>query len=431
MSLTLVGDPAQSIFSWRSAKPNLFLNYNNLFPGKVKQYTILKNYRTPKQLVEIANEFRKLFEDNGIKYTPSDPHLPTMPDVLEIRDFDIPEQEINDILREIKRIHEEEKIPYSKFSILCRRNEDLTMFESGVVSLGIPYYFKFDSQSLMQQSGFKFLYALYTLMLDPTNILAFCELISPIKGVGVKFLDKIKPLYKRDISTLDFFSDKNQNNIPGSKTKQWGYIFQFVRNFLTPIVNLAGKEISFTTLNKTILQGLNNTIIFEEESYDAKKIGYALKRPQMIETFNTLSTLYSVSCEDNRFQKMSLWEQFQEIYENLQLSQDVHNEIKEQNRTLPKEQRQKKEDRDALGFFTVHSYKGKENDYIYYAMVNGTWQLDFFDFESKCVFYVAITRSKRKLTISGSNLIRGYDGTMKRAYVNPFVEHIRRIVEKR
>lgn len=430
MSLTLVGDLCQSLYQWRSARPFLLNSYPNLFPGKIKTYTILKNYRTPKQLVELANEFRKVFQDHGLEYTPSVPHLPNMPDVLEIKDFVSPEQEINDILREIKILHDTEDIPYSKFSILCRRNEDLTMFESGVVSLGIPYYFKFDSQSLMQQSGFKFLYALYSLMLDPTNILAFCELISPIKGIGAKFLDKVKPLHRTGTSVVEFFSEGNKENIPGSKTKQWDSIFRFVRGVIQPIVRLAGSEVSFPTLNRTILQALNNTITFEEEE-NSRGIGYYLKRPQMIEVFNTLSTLYSVSCEENKFKSLSLWEQFQEIYENLQLSQDVHNEIKEQNRTLPLEQRVKKEERDALGFFTVHSYKGKENDYIYYAMVNGAWQLDFHDFESKCVFYVAITRSKRKLTISGSELIKGYDGTMKPSYANPFVEHFRRIVEER
>lgn len=430
MSLSFILDPAQSIYGWRSSKPWIAINYPKLFPGKIKSYTILKNYRTPKQLVELANEFRKVFQDHGLIYTPSVPHLPNMPDVLEIKNFNTPEQEINDILREIKTLHDTKDIPYSKFSILCRRNEDLTMFESGVVSLRIPYYFKFDSQSLIQQSGFKFLYALYSIMLDPTNILAFCELISPIKGIGAKFLDKVKPLHITGTPVVDFFSEKNKDNIPGSKTKQWESIFRFVRGVIQPIVRLAGSEVSFPTLNRTILQTLNNTISFEGEE-NSQGIGYCLKRSQIIEVFNTLSTLYSVSCEENKFKSLSLWEQFQEIYENLQLSQDVYNEIKEQNRALPQKQRINKEERDALGFFTVHSYKGKENDYIYYAMVNGSWQLDFHDFESMCVFYVAITRSKRKLTISGSDLIKNYDGTMKPSYENPFVEYFRKIVENR
>ena len=431
MSLTFVLDPAQSIYGWRFAKSFMATNYHKLFPGKIKQYTILKNYRTPKQLVEIANEFRKLFVENGIEYTPSEPNLPNMPDVLEIKDLQTPEQEINEILREIKTIHDTEGIPYSKFSILCRTNDNLVAFESGVVSLGIPYYFKFDNQSLMAQSGFKFLYSLYSLMLDPTNLLAFCELIAPIKGIGAKFFDKVKPMYPQGQSTVEFFSESNKVNIPGSNSKQWQSIFQFVRGVLAPIVGLAGKEVSFQTLNRNILSHLNNTINFEDERPEFGRVGFFLKRPQMVEVFNTLSTLYAVSCEDQRFKAKSLWEQFQEIYENLQLSQDVHNEIKNANRGLPSDQKVKKEDRDALGFFTVHSYKGKENDYVYYSMVNGYRSLDFYDFENRCVFYVAISRAKRKLTISGSQLIKSYTGQLAPAYENCFVRHLREIVENR
>lgn len=424
MSLTLVGDPAQSIYLWRSSKVNLFLDFHKLFPA-VKTYTILKNYRTPRQLVEISNKFRELFRDHHeMAHTPSEPHLDEMPDVLDIKDFQDPEQEIAYILKDIRGLHTRENVPYSKMSILCRRNEDLTRFESGLVSMGIPYYLKFDSSSLMNQSAFRILYALYSFLIDPSNLVAFCEIITPIKGIGSKFLDKIKPYHVCGQSCLEVFGDANAANIPGSHTQQWGSIRKFISGVLAPAVEYVGRDISFPVLNRGIFAALSRTILYEEDKWAPDRIGYYMKRAQIIEVFNTLSTLYQVSCQDARFNTLSGWDQFQEIYENLQMSQDVHNEVATKDGAPVK-----KEDRDALGLYTVHSYKGKENDYIYYAMTRGTWSIDPFDFESKCVFYVAITRSRRKLTVSGSEFVRGFDETLRRSFENPFVIKLKRIVE--
>lgn len=418
MTLTLVSDPAQSIYGWRSAKTALSLNYPKLAPDRIKEFTILKNYRTPKQLVDIANEFRKEFDKHGLNYTPSIPHLPDGENVLNILDeFTDPEEEMNYILREIKTMHLQHNIPYSQFSVICRTNNELLSFESGVVSLGIPYYFKFDNQSIMSQTGFKFLYSVYTLMVDPTNFLVFADLISPIKGIGSKFVEKIKHLHRPGVSVFETFSEKNVE--PKKDLKQWSMLFKFVKSFLLPIMKMSGTNTDYPTINRTILQYLNNTVTFEDDDFEKGKLGYFLKRPQLLEILNTLRKLYDVTCEDGGFKKLSYSEQFVYIYENLQLSQDTHNENKGV----------KKEERDALGFYTIHSYKGKENNFIYYARVHGLWQIDAFDFENTCVFYVAITRSKKKLTLTGSQTTKDYAGVMRFTNENPFLRKLKRIVE--
>lgn len=419
MTLTLVSDPAQSIYGWRSAKTALSLNYPKLAPERIKEFTILKNYRTPKQLVELANEFRKEFNKHGLEYTPSIPHLPEGENVINILDdFSDPEDEMNYILREIKTLHTQHNIPYSQFSVLCRTNNELLSFESGVVSLGIPYYFKFDNQSIMSQTGFKFLYSVYSLMLDPTNFLVFADIVSPIKGIGSKFVEKIKHLHKSGVSVFETFSESNPD-IKKTDSKQWSMVFKFIKSFLSPVMKMAGTNTNYPTINRTILQYLNNTVTFEEDDFEKGKLGYFLKRPQLLEIINTLHKLYDVTCEDERFKALSYAEQFQQIYENLQLSQDTHNENKGV----------KKEERDALGFYTIHSYKGKENDFIYYARANSIWQIDSYDFENTCVFYVAITRSKKKLTITGSYAARDYTGILRHTSDNPFVQKLKKIIE--
>lgn len=433
MSLTFVFDPAQSIYSWRGSRPFLALNYKNLFPGRVKEYTILKNYRTPKQLVDLANQFRELFAQHDLPITPSEAHLPESSDVFAYRAFDTSEGEIDNILREIKYLHDTEGVPYSKMSILCRRNEDLGMFESGVVALGIPYYFKFDNLSIMRQSGFRFLYSLYSLMLDPTNTLAFREVLSPIKGIGKQFLENMKHLLPSKTHIMEFFSPANREKIPNIKSKQWQSVLRFVDSFLKPVLSLRESGLSYPAMNRSILSTLNNTVLLEEDYRKADKqkegVSLNLQRVQLLAVFNTLASLYKISCEDPSFKEKTFWNQFVDVYENLQLSQDVHNEVREKTQNLSPEER-KKEERDSLGFFTIHSFKGKENEYIYYAMVNGQRALDFNDFESKCVFYVAITRAKKKLTISGSLHVRSYSGHYVLSYENPFVNHLREIIKR-
>lgn len=63
-SLTMVGDASQSIFSWRGANPEIILNLENYFKD-VERVKMVENFRSTKEVVELANKIDKLNNQNN------------------------------------------------------------------------------------------------------------------------------------------------------------------------------------------------------------------------------------------------------------------------------------------------------------------------------------------------------------------------------
>ncbi|SYV96479.1 ATP-dependent DNA helicase pcrA, partial [Mycoplasma putrefaciens] len=52
--LTVVGDPDQTIYSWRGAKVDIILNFSKVYPNAVSIF-LNQNYRSTQQIVNISN----------------------------------------------------------------------------------------------------------------------------------------------------------------------------------------------------------------------------------------------------------------------------------------------------------------------------------------------------------------------------------------
>lgn len=133
-NLFVVGDPDQSIYSWRGATIENILTFEQRYNAKVIKLEL--NYRSAKNILNAANSL--------IKH-----NTKTIPKVLTparteegkiIEYYGANETaEAEYIVKEIQKYHNEQLISYSEFTILYRLNAMSRVYEDSLNKSGIPY----------------------------------------------------------------------------------------------------------------------------------------------------------------------------------------------------------------------------------------------------------------------------------------------------
>jgi DNA helicase-2/ATP-dependent DNA helicase PcrA len=412
LALTLIGDPKQTLYLFRQANPDLLSKMDLLIPGSERGF-ILKNYRSSEQLVQLANFISEIFkEDFEVEY--SDPIKEKEEDYLTIKEFLTPQMESTFLSKEIVKLIQKGVIP-DNISILARTNNELLEFEAGLIIEKIPYKIKYDSRSILNQSAFKFLYSIYSIMFNPKDINALCEILLPIKGFGAKFIEQIRNkltylLFRNDnFSIFNFLCEEYLEKT----TKQYKILYEFVEKVLKPMRGcFQNDKMTFLGFNREILDILKNTIEFDqgEEKYGSIKI--TIEISYFNKAIATFSKMYSILLEDYDFKKMDDINKFFHIYQTLQLSQDtfVQNKGGGGNK------------KSSVLLSTIHSFKGKESDYIFGVGLKSYRSKTLSNFEDKCVFYVLVTRAKKKLYLTSSEYIQGFKGNLVRSCENEFLD---------
>lgn len=421
MSLTLIGDPMQTLYLFRDANPDILTKMDKLLPGAQEGF-ILKNYRSPKQLVELSNKVAQLFR-NKFEVRDSDPYNKEVDDFVEIKEFYNTEQEASYVSKEIASLIRGGVNP-KDISILARTNRQLLDFEAGLITERIPYIIKYDSRSVLNQSAFKVIYSIFSLMLNPKDINALCEVILPLKGVGSKFIEQIRQklnyilINNRGFNLWDFI---NSSALEGF-TKQYKILYTFMDEILFPARKIFEKDSSILGFNMELMSLFDNHIEFHKEKDSSSEgfLKFTIERDSFLKAFSTFSKVYKILMEDIDFQKLNNLDKFVHLYQMLQLSQESYFEVK----------KGKMKERNAVSLSTIHSFKGKENPYIFGVGLRSYAEKVLSNFESLCVFYVLVTRSKRKLYLTYSRYIRGFKGDLIRSCNNEFLEYYKGCVIK-
>ena len=131
----VVGDDAQSIYSFRGAEIDNILNFTKMFQG-TKVFKLEQNYRSTQTIVSAANSLiaknerqihKEVFseKEEGERITVTQAYSDT---------------EEGDIVgNKIMQLHRREEVPYSDIAILYRTNAQSRIFEEVMRKKGIPY----------------------------------------------------------------------------------------------------------------------------------------------------------------------------------------------------------------------------------------------------------------------------------------------------
>ncbi len=188
-----VGDPDQTIYSWRGADLSNVLDFEKHFP-QTTVYKLEQNYRSTPQVLEAANH---LIENNSQRrekqlWTPRD----NGPKISRIRAEDgFDEAEL--IAEEIAYLIEEEKICPSKIAIFYRTNAQSEPFESALTEQNIPFKIV-GSTGFYQRKEIKDLLAFLRIIPFEKDILSLSRVLGLIDGgFGAKTVQSLREDFEK------------------------------------------------------------------------------------------------------------------------------------------------------------------------------------------------------------------------------------------
>lgn len=183
----VVGDDAQSIYSFRGANLDNMLKFSKLYPDS-KLFKLEQNYRSTQTIVEAAGTLisknhaqipKKVFSENeeGDKIKVLCAHS------------DLEESEM--VANRMLDLHTFKDVPWSQIAILYRTNAQSRPLEEALRKRGLPYKI-YGGLSFYQRKEIKDVIAYFRMSVNPNDEEAFKRIINyPARGIGQTTVGKI------------------------------------------------------------------------------------------------------------------------------------------------------------------------------------------------------------------------------------------------
>ena len=374
----VVGDDAQSIYSFRGATIGNILNFQKTYPES-KLFKLEQNYRSTKIIVNAANSLIAKNEEQIPKTIFSE--NATGNKIRIISAFSDYEEGYNVASRiaEMRMLHSFE---YDDFAILYRTNAQSRIFEEALRKINIPYRI-YGGLSFYQRKEVKDVIAYMRLITNPNDEEAFKRVINyPARGIGDTTLNKIiSAASAHNIGLWEALShplDYNLNVNSGTAKKLEGFK-NLVDSLAADNLTQNAYELGSGLVNKTGLL----TELYNDRTPEG------LSRVQnMEELMNSLHEFVSTRLEEGR-EDVKMGDFLAEI--SLLTDQDTD----------------KDEHTSRVTMMTIHSAKGLEFKNVFVVgleedlfpserSVDNPKELE----EERRLFYVAITRAEENVVLT-------------------------------
>ncbi|AZI40203.1 ATP-dependent helicase [Epilithonimonas vandammei] len=374
-NICVVGDDAQSIYSFRGANIYNILNFKKDYPDAVT-VSLEQNYRSTQNIVDAANvvisknlqQFKKnVFSENEVGEK--------IKVYRSLSDAD----EANFVSANIFELHNTQQRKFSDFAILYRTNSQTRAFEDALRKKNIPYRV-YGGLSFYQRKEVKDLLAYLRILTNENDSEALSRIINyPARGIGETTQNK-----------LIVFADAR--NVP---------ITQVLDNlgFYAPQL------------------GLNNGIITKLGDFWAmiKAFQVMLKTENVYDVAMEVakrSGLIKFLKEDQTPEGISRVENIQELLNSMQGFIEEQRQIEDgdpslsnflENIALSSDTQNDKDDGDKVSLMTIHLSKGLEFPVVYLVGLEENLFPSFMSSstreeleEERRLFYVALTRAEKQ-----------------------------------
>ena len=183
----VVGDDAQSIYSFRGANIDNILDFRKYYDD-ARLFKLEQNYRSTQLIVQAANSLISKNERQIPKdvYSRNDQGEKVM-----LKPAYSDREEAIIVCKDIQRIRRQDKCQYSDFAILYRTNAQSRSFEEQMRRDGIPYRI-YGGLSFYQRKEIKDVIAYFRVVANPNDEEALKRIINyPTRGIGDTTVQKI------------------------------------------------------------------------------------------------------------------------------------------------------------------------------------------------------------------------------------------------
>lgn len=406
----VVGDDAQSIYSFRGAKIENILSFQKDFPD-AKVFKLEQNYRSTRTIVEAANS---VIVRNSKRM---DKHCFSAGDVGEkIRilkaytDREEAEMVVSDLRDKVRAAGD----AWSETVILYRTNNQSAVLEDNLRRRGIPYRI-YKGSSFYDHKEIKDMLAYIRLVINPRDDEAFRRIVNyPARGIGDTTVQRIAQLAaERGVS-------------------MWEAVDALVAEPVTDPVQrtIARKVAEFVAMIRALSLARNDKGLYDFGMEIASRSG-------IIAAYRMENTPEATSALDNIEELLNSMQLFKE-QRDAEIRGGEHTAEEEatveewlQNVMLMTDMdKDDPEDSNKVTLMTVHSAKGLEYKYVYivgmeenlFPSQRASESADGME-EERRLFYVALTRAKVSATISFAEM-RFRWGSMEFSHPSRFLREI-------
>ncbi len=358
-NLFVVGDDDQSIYYFRGARPEIMLHFPKDYPN-VKQIVLDVNYRSTKAVVRAAarvirnnkNRFEKQIvttNEQGIN--------------VHIQEVRHPIEESKYIIKEVQKLLES-GVPATEIAVLFRTNHDARALVETLMEYNIPFSMKEHFSNIYEHFIAKNLISYMRIALGDCSRKLFLDIMNrPNRYIGRDSVEKGE-VYFEDLRK--YYADKD-------------WMLDRIDQFETDlrVIKRCAPYAAIQYIRKHV-------------GYDVFLKEYAMKRRMKFDEL--MSIVYEIEERAKEFKTIEEW--------------FAH--IEEYSDTLRRQAEWREANPNAIMLMTMHGAKGLEYDTVFIIGANEgitpykrAETKDEIE-EERRLFYVAMTRAKRKLVISYS-----------------------------
>lgn len=227
----VVGDDAQSIYSFRGANIDNILNFKSNYP-EARIFKLEQNYRSTQNIVNAANS---LIKQNKGQIQKNVFSKNAVGEKIEVSSAFSDFEEGIIVANKIQDIRRIENASYSDFVILYRTNAQSRVFEESLRKKNIPYRI-YGGLSFYQRKEIKDVIAYFRMVVNPKDEEAFKRIINyPTRGIGATTVGKITDTAQQhNVSLWEVIQDplKYNLNVNSGTAKKLGDFQQLLSGFI-------------------------------------------------------------------------------------------------------------------------------------------------------------------------------------------------------